>query len=503
MAKQKKTAVPNPSERISPLVNTENRTYPSDNINPTKINSILKNAMIGDVSAQYELYSEIEIKDAHIRNVSRIRKSSISQLGWEIQQFSDDAQDIKKKEYINELFSSIPMLSDLHLDMLDAIWKGIAISEIIWEVKNGITLARFDWIPQYMLVFPIANGTEDPEQVRIKQTISDLKGVELFQDKFVVHRPRSLSSLTRECGLFRSIVGGWFLKNYALKDWSVFVEKFGNPFLKGTYPQGTKPDSPDLGVLREAMEGFISNSGGMFPDNMNIEPVIVNQSGRGDGLHAGFVKYWNEAITLIGLGQIMTTGQDGSGSRAKSEVGERVDAQLMRGDAASLEATYRDQIIKPAIKFQFGDDEGLPHFKFINKDPIDLEIESRIDDVLVNKIKLPLSESYFYEKYNRPRPEKDETIISGESSGQFFNKDDHGKLINKSLFDLEQPTKPEIVKYKNERMRDMIKRENKAVLDGVKSFGVEWTKGINKAVNNAESFEDMENWLIEKESETR
>ena len=502
MAKILQRAINKLKDVISPRINPQtDRTYPSNNITASRVNTILRNADMGDVAAQYALFPEIEIKDAHIRNVARTRKMAIAQLDWEIIPFSENAADIRKQEYIKEFFANMTRLADQHLDLLDGIWKGVAISEIIWTVKNGVVFADLKWVPQYMFTFPVLDTKQDPDSIRLKTSAFDMRGIELAQDKFVVHSPRSLSGLTRECGLCRSIVGGWFLKNYALKDWSKFIEKFGIPFLKGKYPVQLNADDPDIGVLKSAIQGFISDAGAIIPDNMDVEAMAVNQTGSGAGLHRELIKYWNDTITLLGLGQVMTTGQEGAvGSFARARVGKDVDAQLMRGDMRSLECTYRELLIRPAIKFQFGDEDGLPHFRFTFNDPVDLKNEAEVDDILVNKIGLDMPKSYFYEKYNRPRPENEEIVPGVKTLSGFVNSKPR-KIVNKNIFELEQPTNREVVKYKNERMRDMKRREDTAINDGLRTFGQAWENRISDTLAQIETFEDVGRWLKSAEAQ--
>ena len=107
--------------------------YPSEGLTPRKLAEIFKDADAGDVSRQAELFEEMEEKDPHLFSQLQTRKNAVTGLDYEIIPFdSDDPRDKEIAEFVEEQINGIEGLEDVMLDLLDAIGKGFAVSEIMW-----------------------------------------------------------------------------------------------------------------------------------------------------------------------------------------------------------------------------------------------------------------------------------------------------------------------------------------------------------------------------------
>lgn len=494
-------------ERVSPGICMPSRSFGKSEMTPRDVNAILTNADNGQTTQMYEFFDHMEAEDIHLMDVARQRKAAIQRLKYTIEGNNEDQDSVKKKEFVSELIKNIPKFSEVLLNLGNGIFHGLSVHEIMWFRENGTIKVELIYLPSRMFMFPSSlnfgsEGCADIDTPRLKTKAYDLKGIELVKDKFLVHTPRTRSAMVRSSGLFRPAVKGFYLKHYALGDASRFIEKFGLPFIWGKYPPGMRKDHPDIAALKEFIEGFVSDAGGLAPSNMEIQPIDVNKGGGGIGIHLEFVRYWDQAFTRLGLGQVMTTGQDGNiGSEAKARVGENVVYSLMCGDACSIEDTINEQLIKPAIFYQFGNTESIPKFKFVIEKPVDLRLQIEVDKILLNEIKLPLSKKYFYDKYKIEPPGEDDELVEGNTSNQGFSTDIFaGQSFSNSTKNPEttRATKAEIKKYQKDRAADMEKRERNAIKESSKVFGEKWSKKLDKAVKNSTSFEEVEK-QIEKE----
>ena len=119
-------------------VNDKYSTYPSNGLNPRRLASIFRAADQGDVMSQMELFEEIEEKDTHIFSQLQTRKLAVTGLDWTVQPAGIMDSDKEIADFVEDKIKGIPRFREVLLDILDAIGKGISISEIEWEVdKNG------------------------------------------------------------------------------------------------------------------------------------------------------------------------------------------------------------------------------------------------------------------------------------------------------------------------------------------------------------------------------
>ncbi|WP_028588254.1 DUF935 domain-containing protein [Desulfocurvus vexinensis] len=94
-----------------------------------------------------------------------------------------------------------------------------------------------------------------------------------------------------------------FLKRNGAKFWAQFLDRFGSPHTKATYPANATDEQK-----RTAMEAAKAlRSGGVtaFPDGFDV--ALVEATGNGKGNYEGFLKYWDSAISKVILSQTATT----------------------------------------------------------------------------------------------------------------------------------------------------------------------------------------------------
>ena len=112
--------------------------YPSNGLTPVKLAEIFKEADAGDILRQAELFEEMEEKDPHLFSQLQTRKNAVTGLDFEIIPFdSDDERDKEIAEFVEGQINGIEGLEDIMLDLLDAIGKGFAVSEIMWAYEAG------------------------------------------------------------------------------------------------------------------------------------------------------------------------------------------------------------------------------------------------------------------------------------------------------------------------------------------------------------------------------
>lgn len=99
--------------------------HPSNRITPSKLKSILEDAENGDITAQHELFMDIEEQDSAIGANIQTRKRAILTLDWRIAEPRNATPaEEKLQTEIDELFYQYPNLENLLMDMMDAVGHG-------------------------------------------------------------------------------------------------------------------------------------------------------------------------------------------------------------------------------------------------------------------------------------------------------------------------------------------------------------------------------------------
>ena len=381
--------------------------YPSNGLTPVKLAEIFKEADAGDVLRQMELFEEMEEKDPHLFSQLQTRKNAVTGLDFEIIPFSDDPRDKEIADFIEEQINGIESLEDVETDLLDAIGKGFAVSEIMWGYDEGHVVVReiksrhqkrFFW-----------DSLDDSFEVRTKDAP---EGILLPANKFIVHRYKARSGHTSRAGILRVVAWMYLFKNYDLKDWVSFAEVYGLPLRLGKYAPGAS--EADKVALMQALIQIGADAAGIIPDGTSIDFITTEKTSSSD-LYERLARYCDEQISKAILGQTLTS-DSGGGSYAQSKTHNDVRHDLTVADCKSLASTLRRDLIRPLCIFNFGEDKRVPHIRFDCEESEDLTQTATIIGTLVNEVGLRVPTSFIYKKFSIPEPEADEEVAAPRST---------------------------------------------------------------------------------------
>lgn len=377
--------------------------YPSDGLTPVKLAEIFKEADAGDVLRQMELFEEMEEKDPHLFSQLQTRKNAVTGLDFEIAPFSDDPRDKKIADFIEEQLNGIESFEDVETDLLDAIGKGFAVSEIMWGYDEGRVVVsdirarhqkRFFW-----------DSLDDSFKVRTEATP---EGILLPANKFIVHKYKARSGHPSRAGVLRVLAWMYLFKNYDLKDWVAFCEVYGMPLRLGKYQPGASES--DKVALMQALIQIGADAAGIIPDGTTIDFINAEKTSSTD-LYERLARYCDEQISKAVLGQTLTS-DSGGGSFAQSKTHNEVRHDLTVADCKALAATLRRDLIRPLCIFNFGEDKRIPKIRFDCEESEDLTQTATILDTLVGKVGLKVPTSWIYKKFSIPEPEADEAVAA-------------------------------------------------------------------------------------------
>ena len=454
--------------------------YPSSGLTPVKLAEILKEADAGDVLRQMELFEEMEEKDPHLFSQLQTRKNAVTGLDFEIIPFSDEPRDKEIAAFIEEQLTGIEGFEDMENDLLDAIGKGFAVSELMWDQDiKGHTVVheiksrhqkRFFW-----------DSLDDTFKVRTQEAAD---GVPLPANKFIIHRYKARSGHASRAGILRVVAWMYLFKNYDLKDWVSFAEVYGLPLRLGKYAPGASEE--DKLALMRALVQIGADAAGIIPDGTSLDFITTEKTGSTD-LYERLARYCDEQMSKAVLGQTLTS-DSGGGSYAQSKTHNDVRHDLTVADCKALASTLRRDLIRPLCVFNFAEEKRIPKIQFDCEESEDLEQTARILDMLIGKVGLQVPVRYIYKKFSIPEPEPGEETASPPSPGS-------GLLP----FKRELPGNAAVLKAEPSAQGRIDRLAEAAIQHGAGSFQKAFAP-VLAAVKKAESLEELRAMLEDREA---
>lgn len=373
-----------------------NSDYPSVNLTPEKLAKIFREADCGYTSRQMELFEEMEEKDPHLFSQLQTRKNAVCGLDWEIIAYSEDSKDKEIAEFVKDTIKNIKDFDSSLLDLLDAIGKGVSFLEIKWKLSNGYLK-----VENLKYIHPKHIYWED-EKLKIitKGNLSGMYVNEVQENKLIIHRYKARSGHESRAGLLRVVAWMYLFKNYTLKDWVTFIEKYGMPILLGEYDESSSEE--DKGALMEALINIGTDSAGIISRNTKVN-VIDNDKKSSADIFENMARFCDEQISKAILGQTLTS--DSGGSYAQAKTHNEVRRDLTSADCKALANTIKEYLIKPIVVLNFGEECNIPEFVFDFEEAEDLLKTAEIYSKLKNELGLVIDTEHLYEKFRIPKPE--------------------------------------------------------------------------------------------------
>jgi len=130
-------------------------------------------------------------------------------------------------------------------------------------------------------------------------------------------------------------------KRNGMRFWLIFLEKFGQPTAKGTYPRGAT--TQERQKLLDALAAITTDSGVIMPEGMTIDLIEAARSGTAD--YATLTQRMNDAISKLVIGH--TAAADATPGRLGGEtIADSVRADLVTADAARLCGSFNATVAR-------------------------------------------------------------------------------------------------------------------------------------------------------------
>jgi len=375
-------------------------------ITPEALDAIFRQADDGDTRRLVDLAYDIEERDGQIASTLQTRKQAVIALDWEVLPGADDARSIAAAQAASAMLSNLPHLDFAMLDLLDGISKPFAACEIKWDVSSGQAMpTRLEWLHQRQFRFLMKNRPGDPlNAIRLLTEAEPTYGVDPPPYKLVIFENRARSGWQCRAGLIRVLSWMWLFKSYTLKDWASFAESFGQPLKVAKVDSSVTAEEKRL--IKRALQSMGPDGAAVV--NKAVEFQFVERGGNsGEATYLPFLSYLDAQISKIVLGH--TGSSDSTPGRLGGEdTATDVRTDLLKADSYALAGVLNRDLLAPFCVFNYGADAAKPTLQFVIQEAEDLEALARRDAILARDIGLPIGHEYLYNKYQIPRPDKDE-----------------------------------------------------------------------------------------------
>ncbi|MDP0232223.1 DUF935 domain-containing protein [Glaesserella parasuis] len=382
--------------------------HPSNFITPAKMKQIFDDAENGDITAQHELFMDIEERDSAIFANIQTRKRAALGVDWVIQapRNATPAEE-KLRDEVDELFYQIGNLEDLIIDCMDAVGHGFSALEIEWAFNGKV------WYPNAFMHRPQSWFKWDKLDNLLLKTPQNQTGEPLRPYGWVVHTHKSRSTQAARNNLFRTLAWLYMFKHYSIHDFAEFLELYGMPIRIGKYGAGATKDEKQ--TLKRALAEIGHNAAGIMPESMSIELHNAANAGGalGNNPFLQMVDWCEKSIARLILGQTLTSGADGkSSTNALGNVHNEVRRDLLVSDVKQLGQTFTQQIILPYLLINFPniDPARIPTFEFDTKEPADLALFADSLPKLVD-IGLQIPANWARDKLGIPEVQEGEAVL--------------------------------------------------------------------------------------------
>jgi|GEM_PF-190175 len=373
---------PSEKELARRLVTVDQRDqsleHPVAGMKPADLAAILSRAQDGyDWYRLQDLYSDIQVRTPRIGGNCSTRRLAVLNLPWTVEAAdSENSQDEEIADACKSAIRWIDGLRDSLEHLLEGPARGVAACEIMWE-RSGKQLVpvALPEVAHRKLIYNRATGgfnfyTDDQPKT----------GVEMSPYKFILNRV-SRGAETLKKGFLMS--GLWYdlFGRYGIKDWVSFLDVYGFPLRVGKYPNNARDE--DIQVLVKAILDLASDAGAVIPAGCEIEFVEAQKAGT-SAVFKQFVEFLLNELTIVILGQTLTTSTGGTGSYALGRVHENVRQDLVEADALRLMDAIDSYLIVPFVDLNYGPRSarsGYPRFKIEYEPATDEKLEADTKEV--------------------------------------------------------------------------------------------------------------------------
>jgi len=328
--------------------------HPSWGLSPDGLAAILRDSEGTNPARYYSLLADVQEREWHYRGVLFQRRAALAQLPITVDPVSDKPEHVEHADLVRSIVE-LPEFTHARFELGDALDKGMAFGEIVWE-----TSAK-QWMPRAIKLRSQTWFRYDRADLETPRLIDEHgQDQPLAPYKWIAHRARLNSGIPIRDGLGRAAVWAWMFKNFSVKSWLIFLDRYGLPMRLGKFPTSATP--AERSQLLRALRDLGRDAAAIVPEGMTIEFTKADGGAGGGAAFKEHATYFDEQLSKVVLGQTGTTDAS-KGGYAVGRVHEGVRDAIALYDGAMLAMTLIRDLVRPAVDLNFGPQERYPLIK--------------------------------------------------------------------------------------------------------------------------------------------
>lgn len=381
------------------------RTYPTIGLTPSRALAIMQAADRGEPQQLFELFDEMLQRWPRLAAVEQTRRLALTGLDWEIKaaRGADNAAAASAADFCHSQLASLGGFAEALDHLASAIGHGVAVAEVVWEQGRIVDLTP---VPHRRLLA----DRDEPWRLRVRTAEASFDGVLLDEhpNKFMVHRVRRTAGRPMSGGLLRASLLLYLAQNLSFKDWLAYSQIAGMPVRVARYEPGL-PDSDKQELVR-MLEALGAHAVAAFSKNIDLN--FLEGRSANSTPYGPLQEYCNTEVTILWLGQHLTTDIRNSGSRAAAEIHDRVREDLLVDDIAEEAATVRRDLLTPLVRMRFGDATPVPEFRRSLVQSIDTRVLAETLAIAVRDLDLQVPRAWLHNALGVPEPNGSEATVA-------------------------------------------------------------------------------------------
>lgn len=326
----------------------------------------------------YDMYIDI-LLDGHLRSVVESRLMSVTNVKWVFKDKDGKEVDIIKRWIDTPAFE-------------------MTVREILNAKMWGYTMLEYDFTQMGLAVHLIPRKHMRPEQGAIsnQQTANfDLNIREgIYADTILE------AGDEKDLGLLLIAAYYVILKRGSVSDWAQFAEVFGQPLVDAVWDGY---DENQRVMLQEAIDNMGSGGKIVRPAGTSIDFKNGGSNNPDGSLYKGIVDFCNAELSKLILGQTETTESSDSSGYAQASVHADKENDINVSDRNFVRRILNTRLLRILEAHGVATEGGC--FDIQYDEGIDKKSRLDMDTKLRNEVGLPITDDYFYETYNIPKPE--------------------------------------------------------------------------------------------------
>lgn len=380
-----------------------------------RVARIIQDADSGDPREQAELFATLQEKEPIIGAHLQTRRLAVMGCPLHI----DSKKHPKEAEAIQEMLQKAGLRTAISA-LLDAIGTGYAGVAVDWS-PGGAAINGFVGISPTAWVFDDAGN---PALYSISGPPKPLVDFHPAQVLYIVSEGKA--GLPCRKGLLRALLWMFLFKNAGFREWNLFLERFGTPFIMGAIPPNEFTNSKLREDLIKSLMSIRGAGVGVGTTETKMDILNGAAAGNKDAFEA-LQRYCDEIITLVILGQLASSDKAGGLSRGTAQ--DKVRQDILESDALMVQDALQN-LVAWYCRLRHGWTDADDITVVIDyQPPEDLKTSAEMFSTLANAARRPLDPQQIFEKFGVKlgEPEPVPNMLPNEKPEQKEFADTTGK----------------------------------------------------------------------------